>query len=93
MALDEIAMIRINADFNEVDYKGRIILYNVDEHKSVQVELTEGMRVILWDEEGEVEAVLEFETGSSGSLSDFLGTTEKKGSWRARLLPGTHRRS
>ncbi len=85
-----MALIIIDADFNEVDYKGRIILHNADEHKSDQVELKEGMHVLLRDEEGEVEAVLEYEKESSGSLSDFLGGRPgEKGSWRARLLPDT----
>jgi len=45
--------------------------------------------MILRDEEGEVEAVLEFEKGSSGALSDMLGGRPgEKGSWRARLLRG-----
>jgi len=88
-----MAMIKIDADFNEVDNKGRIILINVDDHMSEQVELKEGMHVILRDEEGEVEAVLEFEAHSGGVLSDFLGRKDKKGSWRARLLPETGRLS
>lgn len=89
--LGDMAAIRIEADFNSVDYKGRIILGKfVEEFMSEEAELKEGLHVILWDRDGEVEAVLEFEKGSNGVLSDMLGgRSGEKGSWRARLIPAT----
>ncbi len=85
-------MITIWVDSNEVDYMGRIILPDEEEFRSEPSELEEGMHVILWDEEGESEAVLEFEKGSSGQLSDMLGGRPgDKGSWLAKILPGTGR--
>ncbi len=85
-------MITIWIDPNEVDYKDRIILPDEEEFRSEPGELKEGMHVILWHAGGEVEAVLEFEKGSSGRFSDMLGGRPgEKGSWRARILPGTGR--
>lgn len=71
----EVAMIRIYGDFNQVDAQGRVILLEADETKSEQVELRNGLRVIVWDQELEAEGVLEFEDKT----------------WRARLVPGTGR--
>lgn len=68
-------MIRIWGDFNEKDEKGRVILRNADDFKSEAVELRDGMRVVVWMEETEVEGVLEHEAGV----------------WRAKLDPATLR--
>ena len=71
-----MAVIRIYGDFNQVDAKGRVVLSYADDTKSERVELREGLRVIVWDEELEAEGILEFEDGE----------------WRAQLVPGTGRR-
>ncbi len=68
-------MIRIYGDFNQVDSEGRILLSFADDTKSERVELREGMYVIIWDEELEAEAILEFEDGM----------------WRGRVVPNTGR--
>ena len=80
-------MLRIEADFNNVDSRGRIILFHGDADKSGQVELEEGMHVLLWNEDVgyEVEAVLELASGEMGAIRDsILGP---KPVWRARRLP------
>ena len=71
-----MAVIRIYGDFNQVDAKGRVVLSYADDTKSERVELREGLRVIVWDEELEAEGrVLTYsaDTGPSpvvGALAD-----------------------
>lgn len=56
-------MIRIYGDFNEMDEKGRVVLHDANDLRSEAVRLRGGMRVIVWQEETEIEGVLEFEEG------------------------------
>ena len=60
---------------NEKDEKGRVILRHANDLKAETGEVREGMRVIVWMEETEMEGVLEFESEL----------------WRARLDPTTLR--
>ncbi len=56
-------LLRICADFNNIDREGRIELRHADDLKDdLHVPLREGMRVILWDDI-EVEGILEREEG------------------------------
>jgi len=75
MNSSRISMLRIWGDSNQVDAKLRIILTHADDVKSENVELKEGMHVVIWDGDDEAEGVLEFE--------DEM--------WRARIVPGTGR--
>ena len=68
-------MIRICGDFNEKDEKGRVVLRYADDVKNEDVVLREGMPVTVWEDETEVDGVLEFEDGF----------------WRARLDEATLR--
>src|SRR2546427_8712311 len=66
-----------------MDEDGRLILLQPDKHKSEQVELVEGMHVIIDGDTFELEAVLELvETPTSNGLTD---------TWRARVVPGSFR--
>ncbi len=71
-----VALIRIYGNFNNVEANGCIPLFDADDTKSEQVELKEGLRVLVWDASFEEEGVLEL----------------REGEWWARLLPGTGRR-
>ena len=79
-------MPKIFHDFNDprrVDDDGRLILFWPEERKSEQVELVEGMHVIVDGDTFEFEAVLELvETPTSSGLTD---------TWRARAVPGSFR--
>jgi len=68
-------MLRIWGEFDEMDSKRRIILTHADDVKSENIELSEGMHVVIWDGDDEPEGILEFE--------DEM--------WRARIVPGTGR--
>jgi hypothetical protein len=62
-------MLRISADFNEIDSKGRVLLGCLELLMKERAQLQNGLRVLVWDEELEVEGNLEFEDDS----------------WRARI--------
>ena len=66
---------RIWGDFNDVDAEGRVVLSWPDDVKTEAIQLKEGMRVVIWDQDLEAEGVLEFEEGK----------------WRARLVAGSGR--
>ena len=69
-------MIRVYGDFNNVDSKGRLILYHAEDTIEREVDLRTGLRVIVWDADVEVEGVLEYEDGE----------------WRAQVIEDTARR-
>ncbi len=79
-------MLKLPHDFNDpryMDEDGRLILFQPDKYKSEQVELVEGVHVIIDGDTFELEAVLELvETPTSNGLTD---------TWRARVVPGSFR--
>lgn len=62
-------MIRVYGDLGNLDARGRVLLYHVDDVKWEPGQLKEGLRVLVWDGDYEAEGTLE----------------DAEGHWRARI--------
>jgi hypothetical protein len=79
-------LLKIPHDYNDsqyVDDEGRIILIKPDKYKSEQVELVEGMHILVDGDDSQEEAVLE--------LVEVVTSDGWVDTWRACILPGTLR--
>jgi hypothetical protein len=83
-------MLKVYADFNRLDSKGRVFLTFWELLKKERAQLQIGLRVLVWDGELEVEGNLEFEDDRWRARIDWKTLKDRATGEHIDFSPDSH---